>query len=307
MEEERKSNGKSRMKRIARFVFACSFLVGFAILIYPYVADQWNTWRQHKLITTYQQAVQTAEEADLSEQWEAALAYNEEHGPSDVYADVFDGDTEEYADSDYWQVLNLNGDGMMGYLSIPKINITLPIYHGTSSDVLREGVGHISGSQLPIGGEGNHAVLAAHRGLSTAKLFTDLNKLAEGDQFYLYILDEVLAYEVDQILTIDKDDEVALSEAMATVEGEDYVTLFTCTPYGVNSHRLLVRGHRIDYVEEETEQTVTAKVVQSVRTYYIFYLLAGLIVTACGVLIVRLRARRHSGELDEHEEKEENE
>ena len=175
----------------------------------------------------------------------------------------------------------------MGYITIPKINIKLAVYHGTADDVLETGVGHMNGTKLPVGGEGNHCVLSAHRGLPSAKLFTDIDQLKERDRFYLHILDEDMAYEVDQILPmVEKDDFDALGEALKVVEGQDYVTLFTCTPYGVNSHRLLVRGHRVPY-DGELESTPADTMVQAIQNYYMLYLLAGLGVTALIILAMR--------------------
>jgi len=302
-----KTSGEGRRQplklRLAGAAFGLLFLVGFGILIYPTVSNQWNTWRQSRLISSYQSAVTQAEAEDLSDEWEAAAAYNESASGRIGYTDAFDGNGEISEDSDYWNALNLSGDGVMGYLSIPNINIKLPIYHGPADDVLETGIGHLEGSDLPIGGEGNHTVLAGHRGLPSARLFTDLDQLEIGDQFYLYILDEVLAYEVDQILPmVDKDDFDALLEAMAPVEGEDYVTLYTCTPYGVNTHRLLVRGHRVAY-EGEEESTPMAAVLQAIRDYYMLYLLMGLAVTALGILIIRSLSRRRAGIADDKEGK----
>ena len=156
---------------------------------------------------------------------------------------MFGEDDGDLKNTDYWKVLNVEDNGVMGYLSIPKINIKLAIYHGTGDDVLQTGVGHLNGTKLPIGGESNHAVLAAHRGLPSARLFTDIDQMEAGDKFYIHVLDEVLAYQVDQILPmVDKDDHETLQNALKIEDGKDQVTLFTCTPYGVNSHRLLVRG-----------------------------------------------------------------
>lgn len=304
-----KTSGEDRRQplklRLAGAALGLLFLIGFGILIYPTVSNQWNTWRQSRLISSYQSAVTQAEAEDLSDEWEAAAAYNESASGQVGYTDAFDGDGDISEDSDYWNALNLSGDGVMGYLSIPKINIKLAIYHGTADDVLETGIGHLENSDLPIGGEGNHTVLAGHRGLPSARLFTDLDQMEIGDQFYLYILDEVLAYEVDQILPmVDKDDYDALLEAMAPVEGEDYVTLYTCTPYGVNTHRLLVRGHRVEY-EGEEESTPMAAVLQAIRDYYMLYLLMGLAVTALGILIIRSLSRRRAGTAEDEKGKSE--
>ena len=182
----------------------------------------------------------------------------------------------------------------MGYISIPKIQVKLSIYHGTSEEVLQTGVGHLDGTKLPIGGESTHCVLSAHRGLPSARLFTDIDQLEQGDRFYIHVLDEVLAYEVDLIHDmVDKDDVDALSSALAIVDGEDHVTLFTCTPYGVNTHRLLVRGIRVPYNgEEEPAAPAPAEaVVQAVQNYYMLYLVLGLSVTLLIIVILRCLIR----------------
>ena len=197
-------------------------------------------------------------------------------------------------------MLNIAGDGVMGYLSIPRINVKLSIYHGTAEDVLQTGVGHMNGTKLPVGGEDTHSVLSAHRGLPSARLFTDIDQMVRGDKFYIHILDETLAYEVDQILDmVDKDDMETLESALQIVPGEDYVTLFTCTPYGVNSHRLLVRGTRVPYNgEEEVESTPVDTMLRTVRNYYMLYLILGLSVTMLVILGMRLlfKPRKQAGD-----------
>ena len=243
---------KKTMRRLLNVVFALMFLAGFLILAYPTISDQWNTYRQSRLISSYEETVSTLEPEDFSDEWARAQAFNDTLTENNIYGDVFTGEDEEIEDTEYWSVLNVAGDGVMGYLSIPKINVKLSIYHGTSEDVLQTGVGHLDGTKLPIGGESTHCVLSAHRGLPSARLFTDIDQLEKGDRFYIHVLDEVLAYEVDLIHDmVDKDDMDAMSEALAIVDGEDHVTLFTCTPYGVNTHRLLVRGERVPYNGEE--------------------------------------------------------
>ena len=194
----------------------------------------------------------------------------------------------------------------MGYLSIPKINIKLSIYHGTAEDVLQTGVGHLNGTKLPIGGEGTHSVLSAHRGLPSARLFTDIDQMGRGDKFYIHILDETLAYEVDQVLNmVDKDDMDTLQSALQIEEGKDQVTLFTCTPYGVNSHRLLVRGTRVPYNgEEEVESTPVDTMLKTVQNYYMLYLLLGLSVTALVILVMRavLKPKKKAGEANQEDD-----
>lgn len=177
----------------------------------------------------------------------------------------------------------------MGYLSIPKINIKLAIYHGTADDVLQTGVGHLNGTKLPVGGESTHSVLAAHRGLPSARLFTDIDQMKKGDMFYIHVLDETLAYQVDEILDmVDKDDRETLDKVLQIQQGKDQVTLFTCTPYGVNSHRLLVRGTRVPYNgEEEMETSAVDSMLKSVQNYYMLYLILGLSVTLLIILLMR--------------------
>ncbi len=275
-------------RKISGILFGLLFLVGFGILAYPTVADQWNTYRQSRLITDYDEVMNEMTEEDFTEAWAAARSYNATFTQNSILTDVFGIDGEDDVEgTEYWKVLNAAGNGIMGYLTIPKIKIRLSVYHGSSEEVLQTGVGHLNGTKLPVGGEGNHSVLSAHRGLPSAKLFTDIDQLGKGDRFYLHILDEDMAYEVDRVLPmIDKDDYDALEEALKIEEGQDYVTLFTCTPYGVNSHRLLVRGHRVPY-DGELESTPVDSMVQAIQNYYMLYLLLGLGVTALIILLMR--------------------
>lgn len=275
-------------RKVSTVLFALLFLIGFGILAYPTISNQWNTYRQSRLISNYDTVVSQMTEEDFTAAWEAAREYNQSFRENSILVDVFGVDgAEDISDTPYWKVLNAAGDGVMGYITIPKINIKLAVYHGTADDVLETGVGHMNGTKLPVGGEGNHCVLSAHRGLPSAKLFTDIDQLKERDRFYLHILDEDMAYEVDQILPmVEKDDFDALGEALKVVEGQDYVTLFTCTPYGVNSHRLLVRGRRVPY-DGELESAPVDTMVQAIQNYYMLYLLAGLGVTALIILAMR--------------------
>lgn len=244
------------------------------------------------------------DEEDFDKAWEEARAYNATFEQNSIMSDVFGIDeADDIKGTEYWKVLNVGGDGIMGYITIPKINIKLAIYHGTDTDVLQTGVGHLNGTKLPVGGEGNHTVLSAHRGLPSAKLFTDIDQLKEKDRFYLHILNEDMAYEVDQILPmVDKDDYDALQEALKVEEGQDYVTLFTCTPYGVNSHRLLVRGHRVPY-DGELETTPTQSMVQAIQNYYMLYLLLGLGVTCLVIFFMKRYVKKKDAiQTEEHKE-----
>lgn len=292
-------------RKISTILFGLLFLVGFGILAYPTVSDQWNTYRQSRLISGYDHVVSQMEEEDFDEAWEAARAYNGTFEQNNIMGDVFGIDeTEDIKTTEYWKVLNVGGDGVMGYITIPKINIKLAIYHGTDTEVLQTGVGHLNGTKLPIGGENNHTVLSAHRGLPSAKLFTDIDQLEKGDRFYLHILDEDMAYVVDQILPmVDKDDFDALGEALKTEEGQDFVTLFTCTPYGVNSHRLLVRGHRVPYDGEDIASTPAESMVQAIQNYYMLYLLLGLGVTCLIIFLMRhFMKKKDARQTGEHKE-----
>ena len=233
------------MKRKAnKLIIGIIFLAGLSLLLYPFVANQWNNYRQKQLISSYEQTVSekdAAHEIDYDAELQKAEAYNEALLPSilpDSFAVAAASDKE---DRSYMDALNIAGDEMMGIVEIPKIDIKLPIYHTTDEDVLKQAAGHLEGSSLPIGGKSTHAVISAHRGLPSASLFTDLDQLEVGDTFQITVLDRVLVYEVTQT-------EVVLPEELNGLTAEsdkDQVTLVTCTPYGVNSHRLLIHGERV--------------------------------------------------------------
>ena len=276
-------------RKISGILFGLMFLLGFAILIYPTVSNQWNTYRQNQLISSYEELIGKMAEEDFTKEWEKANAFNDTIINNNIFGDVFGENGDDIKNTEYWQILNVRNDGVMGYVSIPKINVKLSIYHGTADDVLQTGIGHLNGTKLPIGGESTHSVLAAHRGLPSARLFTDIDQLERGDMFYIHVLDETLAYQVDQILDmVDKDDNETLQKALQIEEGQDYVTLFTCTPYGVNSHRLLVRGTRVPYNgEEEIESTAAESMLKSIQNYYMIYLILGLSVTLLVILLMK--------------------
>ena len=276
-------------RKISGILFGLMFLLGFAILIYPTVSNQWNTYRQNQLISSYEELIGKMAEEDFTKEWEIANAFNDTIIHNNIFGDVFGENGDDIKNTEYWQILNVGNDGVMGYVSIPKINVKLSIYHGTADDVLQTGIGHLNGTKLPIGGESTHSVLAAHRGLPSARLFTDIDQLERGDMFYIHVLDETLAYQVDQILDmVDKDDNETLQKALQIEEGQDHVTLFTCTPYGVNSHRLLVRGTRVPYNgEEEIESTAAESMLKSIQNYYMIYLILGLSVTLLVILLMK--------------------
>ncbi len=280
------------MKKITyRIIVAVVFLAGLSLLLYPFIANEWNTYRQERLISSYDATVTELNEAgtiDYEAEWLRAQQYNDELMPMILPDSFAIAETQEGEDEEYMAALNLAGDGIMGTVDIPKIGITLPIYHTTDEEVLEKGVGHLEGSSLPIGGESTHAVISAHRGLPSASLFTDLDLLEIGDHFLLHVLDETLCYEVDQILTVEPDE----TEALQVEEGKDLVTLLTCTPYGVNSHRLLVRGHRVPYEETVVEEERTPLAAVSLHTNYLLWVFVGLGVTALFILGLYLWDRR---------------
>ena len=250
---------KKRKKYIG---FALLFLLGLSILLYPTFSDAWNQYRNAKLINTYETAVNDLPDKDYDRLWKEAKRYNREHTVN-TFVDAFDEKGDYILSDAYKKILDPDGEGLMGSIEIPKIQARIAIYHGISDDVLEKGAGHVEGTSLPVGGKSTHAVLAAHRGLPSAKLFTDLDQVEIGDIFFLHILGKTLAYKVDQIKTVLPSE----TEDLDIIKGEDHVTLLTCTPYGVNTHRLLVRGTRTKYVENKTEinDTVPQKLHRQTR------------------------------------------
>ena len=226
------------------------FLLALGITLYPLISNWYNEKHRSEIHTQYQEIIQQVDTSELDRARELAHEYNAAILPGTQLSDAFSKEALLWASEDYEHQLNLAGDGTMGYVEIPLIQVNLPIYHGTDSDTLEVGIGHLLGSSLPVGGVSTHSVLTAHSGMAGQKMFSDLDKLKIGDVFYLQVLDETLAYQVDQINTVLPHDTTYLG----ITEGEDICTLVTCTPFGVNTHRLLVRGIRIPY--EEAEQIV---------------------------------------------------
>lgn len=246
------------MKKKKKSNFITIFLVmillaGLSLLLYPTFSDYWNSFHQSRAIASYSDAVEELDDEDYETFWQAAVEYNEEMAATGNRFSLSEEEEEEYN-----KLLDITGTGIMGYVEIPSIQCSLPIYHGTDDAVLQIAAGHIEGTSLPVGGESSHCVISGHRGLPSAKLFTDLDQLVEGDVFMLRVIDEVLTYEVDQILIVEPYD----LDALQIEDGKDYCTLVTCTPYGVNTHRLLVRGHRIENIEDSDSAYVTADAIQ---------------------------------------------
>ncbi len=274
-------------KKAGNLVICIIFLAGLSLLLYPFVANQWNNYRQKQLISGYEQVVsekEAAEGIDYDAERKKAEDYNEALLPC-VLPDSFALAESSGVDPVYMNTLNIAGDEMMGSVEIPKINIKIPIYHTTEEDVLNKGAGHLEGSSLPVGGANTHAVISAHRGLPSASLFTDLDQMKVGDHFLLHVLDETLCYEVDKISVVKPED----TSALAVEDGQDLVTLLTCTPYGVNTERLLVRGHRVPYVEEEVKEEKTVLSGSSLHTNYLLWVFVGLSVTALFVFVLYLK------------------
>ncbi len=274
-------------KKTYKILIVIIFLAGLSLLLYPFVANQWNNYRQKQLISGYEQVVsdkEAAEGIDYDAERKKAEDYNEALLPC-VLPDSFALAESSGVDPVYMNTLNIAGDEMMGSVEIPKINIKIPIYHTTEEDVLNKGAGHLEGSSLPVGGANTHAVISAHRGLPSASLFTDLDQMKVGDHFLLHVLDETLCYEVDKISVVKPEDTTAL----AVEDGQDLVTLLTCTPYGVNTERLLVRGHRVPYVEEEVKEEKTVLSGSSLHTNYLLWVFVGLSVTALFIFVLYLK------------------
>lgn len=270
-------------KKLSTIVFAILFLSGLSLLLYPYISNEWNSYRQSQLLSSYEENVAKRNEEnpiDYSEEWKKAETYNEALQPYILPDSFAVAAAAKEPAKEYLAALNLAGAGMMGYVEIPKINVKLPIYHTTSEEVLTRAAGHLEGSSLPIGGEGTHTVISAHRGLPSAALFTDLDRLKEGDHFLISVLDQILCYEVDQISVVEPSE----TELLGVEEGKDFATLMTCTPYGVNSHRLLVRGHRVEYIEETVQAEEVPLMETSLHTNYLLWVIVGLSVTAAVTL-----------------------
>lgn len=272
---------KIRFGDIVR-ILAIIFFLG--VLLYPTISSYLAQKNSSRVIDTYDENLAKLNEEEKEKMLKEANEYNASLSHDQYWSDPFETQDDEEENTLYSQVLNAGLNGMMGYIKIPKIDIEIPIYHSTKESVLQKGIGHYEVSSLPVGGLGTHTVLTGHRGLPNAKLFTDLDELVIGDIFYIKVLDETLAYQVDQILTVEPSD----TEALAIVDNMDYATLVTCTPYAVNTHRLLVRGHRIPY--EEAIEIVADEVDGGIHIpFEIQLLLISFISLAIIITIIRKR------------------
>lgn len=268
-------------KRLLAWLPFFVLAIGLALLLYPTVSDWWNTKHESQAVAGYIKHVANMSRAENEQMLDKARAYNKTligRG-----SDRFEMTNEEQ--EEYDSLLDVTGTGIMGYVDIPKINIKLPIYHGVDESVLQVAIGHIPGSSLPVGGKGTHTVISGHRGLPSARLFTDIDKLSVGDSFYIQVLDETLTYEVDQIRTVLPDE----LQNLTIDPDEDYCTLVTCTPYGVNTHRLLVRGHRVENAKSDVK--VAADAVQ-VDTDTVAWIVAGVLIAIWFIASMIRAARR---------------
>lgn len=259
------------------------FIIGLSLLLYPSVSDYWNSFTQSRAIATYAEQVAELDNETYQKLLKEAKHYNKVLRKK---ANRFNPTDEEH--EEYYKMLNVSGNGIIGYIEIDIIDCKLPIYHGTDDAILQIAVGHIEGTSLPVGGKGTHAVISGHRGLPSARLFTDLDQLVEGDTFVIRVLDEILTYEVDQILIVDPAD----VQSLEIVPGEDYLTLVTCTPYGVNTHRLLVRGHRIDNLKNYNNIRVTADALQIEPSIVASFIAIPILIILFIILLIKTRKKK---------------
>ena len=271
-------------KHASTMILILILVVGLSLMLYPSFSNWWNEAHQSRAIAAYSQEVSKLDEKRYDELWQQAWEYNRSLvGRENAYL------LDDSQKAEYERLLDVSGMGIMGYIEIPSLKVSLPIYHGTEESVLQVAVGHLEWTSLPVGGESTHCVLSGHRGLPSAKLFTDLDRLVVGDRFRLGVLDQVLTYEVDQILIVEPQD----TEALLIEEGKDLCTLVTCTPYGINTHRLLVRGHRVETEKDAKNVRVTSDAIQ-IEPYLVAPVVAApiLLVLLLGLLIPRRRNKR---------------
>ena len=281
-------------KNRSNIILILIFLVGLSVMLYPTVSDYVNQKNQSRAVASYSEEVENLSDVDYQAYFDAADDYNRRlaETPDAFYRPE---EVNGYADT-----LDVSGTGIMGYITIPKIGVELPVYHGTSDGVLQVAAGHLEGSSLPVGGAGTHAVISAHRGLPSAKLFTNLDELEVGDTFTITVLDRVLTYEVDQISIVLPTE----TDLLQPVEGKDYVTLMTCTPYGINTHRLLVRGKRIENAENQKHIRVTADALRIEPIIVAPALAVPMLLVLLVVMLAvpHLRKRKNQREENHHEE-----
>lgn len=277
--------GEGKRRRVPTWVFIVAILAGLALIVYPSFSDWWNRQHQTRAIAGYVKTTNNMPQKSREEIWQEAVDYNTALAKDPTGFILTDAEEEEYE-----KTLDVTGTGIMGYVTIPSIDVYLPIYHGTDPAVLQIAAGHIAGSSLPVGGESTHCVITGHTGLPSARLFTGLNKLEKGDHFMLETLDQTLTYEVDQVKTVLP----AEVDDLQIVRGKDLCTLVTCTPYGINTHRLLVRGHRVPN-EEKEYRTAQEEAVKMNYLPVVLFILGVLLVAGCVVILVRRGMEKRRG------------
>lgn len=271
-------------KHLFTVIIICVFLLGLSLLLYPTVSDRLNSFHQARAVASYIEKVSTMEDDEYDDILNQAREYNSTVADKGIKLRLSEDELKKYE-----KVLNITDSGVMGYVEIPKISCKLPIYHGVDNSVLQVAIGHIAGTSLPVGGESSHCVISGHRGLPSARLFTDIDKLNQGDTFAIHVLDETYSYEVDQIRIVTPEK----TEDLRITKGEDYCTLVTCTPYGVNSHRLLVRGHRVDS-QKDSAVRVTADAIQYEPTIIIPIIALPILLVLIIIFIIRDRRKKRS-------------
>ena len=269
-----------KKNNLSTILLVIMLLAGLSLLLYPTFSNWWNSRVSSYAVTNYIEQISNLDSDQYKEIWDDAAAHNasllERSNPFLLSMEQ---------ETNYYQLLDVGGTGIMGYIEIPSLQVTLPLYHGTSESVLQVAVGHLEWTSLPVGGESTHCVLSGHRGLPSARLFTDLDKMMVGDLFMLHILDETLTYEVDQILIVYPEE----TEDLMIQKGKDLVTLVTCTPYGINTHRILVRGHRVDNIEAAQVVRVTADALVVEKLLVAPFLLAPLLLVLLIVALIPSR------------------
>lgn len=274
---------KKENRRSSPLILSIVFLIGLSLLLYPKFSNYWNSLHQTRDVNQYVTQVESIDEATYEALLQEAKTYNDSLLERANQFKLTDEQAERYP-----VLLNISDTGIMGYIEIPVIGVTLPIYHGTTHAVLQTAVGHIDWTSLPVGGESTHCVLSGHRGLPSSRLFTDLDKLVTGDVFLIKVLNETFTYEVDQILIVEPEDTLALQ----INAGKDYCTLVTCTPYGINTHRILVRGHRIDNIQAVSIAHVTADAVPIEPFVVAAILFAGILIVVLAILMITSGRRK---------------
>ena len=282
-------------KHVSTITTVLVFLAGLSLLLYPTVSNYWNSKHQTQAVAEYSDRIEKMDEQEKKQAFEQAEKYNET-----LISDSGRFTPTEEQDEWYKSLLDIDGTGMMGYITIPEIDCKLALYHTVDASVLQVGVGHMEGSSLPVGGSGTHCVFSGHRGLPSAKIFTDLDQMKNGDIFLIHVLGKTLAYKVDQIKTVLPEE----SSELDIIEGEDHVTLVTCTPYGVNTHRLLIRGIRTEYVEPE-EKAEETPIQQIAKVDPVKIMIIGLVAMVIMIIIVYIVIRRKNRKTEESSRKDE--